>query len=119
MTTMIRMWIRRLRNAWRCLRGERPDLQQRIAEYLEDHVPQHLSGIHPQGGRVPPAEPVNWLIAKPGGIVAGPVAGCKSATNKTYYPPPTETQQRWAAAIAASRDERHNEEESECPSRWS
>jgi hypothetical protein len=50
---------------------------------------QHLSGIHPPGGRVDPTEPVKWPIAKPGGI----------------GPPPSEVQQRWAAAIAASQDE--------------
>lgn len=29
---------------------------------------QHLSGIHPPGGRVPPVHPVRFPIAKPGGI---------------------------------------------------
>jgi hypothetical protein len=47
---------------------------------------QHLSGIHPPGGMVVPAEPVVQRIEHPGGI----------------GPPPTESQQRWAAA----RDDR-------------
>lgn len=51
---------------------------------------QHLSGIHPPGGRVPPAEPVVQRIEHPGGI----------------GPPPTESQQRWAAA----RDDRMPDE---------
>jgi hypothetical protein len=29
---------------------------------------QHLSGIHPPGGRVAPSAPVVWPIPKPGGI---------------------------------------------------
>ena len=54
---------------------------------------QHLSGIHPHGGRVPPTEPVRQRIDHPGGI----------------GPPPTEMQQRWAAAVAA-RDDRMPDE---------
>lgn len=49
---------------------------------------QHLSGIHPPGGRVPPTEPVRFQIAKPGGIGT----------------PPTETQQRWTAAASTDAD---------------
>jgi hypothetical protein len=51
---------------------------------------QHLSGIHPPGGRVAPSAPVVWPMPKPGGICL----------------PPTELQQRWAAAVATVRDDR-------------
>jgi len=75
-------------------------------------VRQHVSGIHPPGGRVAPSPPVVWPIARPGGI------------GRTYYvtpqrttppsdditiPPPFELLQRWQAAVAA-RDDRMPDE---------
>lgn len=52
---------------------------------------QHLSGIHPPGGRVPPTEPVRFPIAKPGGI--------------GYYVTPTRTTEPTADVARASVSE--------------